>query len=252
MSYFDYILEQENIIFINKTKLSLIVTNNNLNIIYKISKYNNNLLTEVKIINYLKDTNFYRYMPKIYSIKQVNYQNTKYGHIEMEYLYKYTELINIINKASNNDLINIMYKLLLIFKILHENKIIHKDIKLDNILINKTNYLDIKIIDFNLSSFNNDKPMEQKIRGTLHYIPPEIILKQAINNEKIDVWELGILFYYIRKKIFPFNIDNKQKLLHEIVKISHQPTFDIIDKMLIKDPNNRYTIQECIDDFDLN
>ena len=104
-----------------------------------------------------------------------------------------------------------MKRILLGLKHLHENKIIHRDLKLKNILLKYNNDIDknnnnyyaaeIKIIDFNVSFryqyHLNNSPVTAV--GTLPNMPPSIVNNiigpQKIYDEKIDIWSLGILCY---------------------------------------------------------
>jgi serine/threonine protein kinase len=85
---------------------------------------------------------------------------------------------------------------------LHENNIIHRDIKLENIIIkNKT---EIKIIDFGFSICAPRDKFLDFFCGTPNYMPPEIILKKDYLGEFSDIWSIGILLYTILCGSFPF------------------------------------------------
>ena len=69
-------------------------------------------------------------------------------------------------------------------------KIMHRDLKLENILLN--NNLDAKLSDFGVAKFMNN--MENSCVGTPLYMAPEV--KNDENyNEKCDIWSLGIIIY---------------------------------------------------------
>ena len=124
---------------------------------------------------------------------------------------------------------------------LHSNNIVHRDLKSGNMMLNyhtkeaKDNLdilnSDLKIIDFGTSTYKHkiDKPendyMMQTVIGSPLNMDP-IILKMYTGesngivpyNEKIDIWSLGILSYYLFTGDLPFKATNVYDLLNEIEK----------------------------------
>lgn len=98
---------------------------------------------------------------------------------------------------------------------LHERHIIHRDIKLENVIFDKTKKF-IKLVDFGFSTCVLDKRQRVKIFcGTPTYMAPEIVNKdQNINSlnqtEKghagapADIWALGVVLYLLLSGKFPF------------------------------------------------
>jgi len=98
---------------------------------------------------------------------------------------------------------------------IHSNKVVHRDLKLENILmVEKGNPYSLKIIDFGISGVLNKVGKEDVINaGTMMYSPPEIISKTNLQSSpKIDVWSLGIqyfsyigvIIYILLTKEYPF------------------------------------------------
>jgi len=83
-------------------------------------------------------------------------------------------------------------------KYLHGNNIMHRDIKLDNILLDSE--MNLKIADF---GFATTDLFSQKQLGTPNYIAPEIVKKQKYDY-KVDIWALGVLIYIISFGVAPF------------------------------------------------
>jgi MAP/microtubule affinity-regulating kinase len=87
---------------------------------------------------------------------------------------------------------------------IHYKNICHRDIKLDNILID-ANTNKIKLIDFGFSTHSLSK---DKIRnlfcGTPYYMPPEIIQKREYIGTSCDIWSFGVLLYFILCGKYPF------------------------------------------------
>lgn len=90
---------------------------------------------------------------------------------------------------------------------IHQNNIVHRDLKLENILLNERgNPYSVKIIDFGISGLLSKVGGGEIIQaGTLIYSPPEIVAKKRLeSNPKIDVWSLGVILYILLTKEYPF------------------------------------------------
>ncbi len=88
----------------------------------------------------------------------------------------------------------------------------HRDIKLENILID--NSLKIKLIDFGFSIHS-----KQKLKifcGTPSYMAPEIINKIEYCGKMSDVWSLGILLFVMLIGKYPFQGKNDNDLFNKI------------------------------------
>ena len=87
---------------------------------------------------------------------------------------------------------------------LHSLGIIHRDIKLENILIERSNgAILIKLIDFGLSKIMGLDESTNEPFGTMNYMAPEIFLRNNYNHKE-DIWSFGIVVFYILKNRFPF------------------------------------------------
>ena len=134
-------------------------------------------------------------------------------------------------------------ELILVLNFLHNNKVIYRDIKPENILLDLEGH--IKLTDFGLSrlcSGNNEKVFT--ICGTPYYIAPEIIEKKGYNNS-VDWWSLGCLMYEMLngKPIFNFSsgkIDtNEFKKKIVLPNNFSEEAKDLITKLLNLDPKQR-------------
>jgi len=110
---------------------------------------------------------------------------------------------------------------------MHTNHVLHRDIKLDNIIINPTN-LHVTLIDFNLSSFFTEgKPLVEPV-GCLNYSSPQI-LEAAYGEAYLpeqgwsDLWALGVAVYGMLVGFFPFRSEHARKLRREIATLQTTP-----------------------------
>ena len=137
----------------------------------------------------------------------------------------------------------------------HANKIIHKDIKPHNILIN-TGTGDIRLIDFSISSQLSKEQQELKapedLEGTLSYISPEQTgrMNRSVDYRS-DFYSLGVTFYELITGKLPFEGNDPMELVHShIAKTPVRPDIvsneipvvisDIIMKMMSKQAEERY------------
>lgn len=101
-----------------------------------------------------------------------------------------------------------------------EKKIIHRDLKLSNILLDDK-YV-CKIADFGLANMVIGNEEARTICGTPSYLSPEILCRKAYGFE-VDIWSLGIIlysFYSGGKPPFEMNLENQHKILDLIAKKS--------------------------------
>ena len=85
---------------------------------------------------------------------------------------------------------------------LHNLHIVHRDLKLENMLIEHSRSSNIKIIDFGTATyFTKGKSLNYRI-GTINYIAPEV-LKQKYT-EKCDIWSCGVILYVLLAGKLPF------------------------------------------------
>ncbi len=117
---------------------------------------------------------------------------------------------------------------------IHNMKILHRDIKLDNILINfksnkdleNLNYLnsEIKIIDFGFARYLENDNLAQSILGSPMYMDPQLLrkMKRLDNNnsfgydQKVDIWSLGTICYEMLIGAPPFNAQTIDGLVNKI------------------------------------
>lgn len=89
---------------------------------------------------------------------------------------------------------------------LHAMNIIHRDIKMENIIIDKSK--NIKIIDFGFGTVASKTKLLNFYCGTPTYMPPEIVQKREYIGHPADIWSCGILLYTLLCGFFPFKGKN--------------------------------------------
>ncbi len=98
-------------------------------------------------------------------------------------------------------------------KYLHENKIIHRDLKLKNILVTDSN--DIVISDFGFARDGDSNTMFDTLCGSPMYMAPEIMNHKCYDN-KSDLWSVGVIMYEILFGTTPYHAKNMIQLMKKI------------------------------------
>ena len=162
-------------------------------------------------------------------------------------------LKNFIDKHINDSLLikentisNIIKKICIGIKEIHDKRIVHRDLKPEHIFMNDN--MDIKIGGFGISKQLNSNQTHRKSinkAGTEYYIAPEI-LDDGIYNEKSDIWSLGCIIY----ELFTLNIYYKDAICREIKKIDsdiyNNKWQKLIDSLLQTDYKKRFDINQVI------
>ena len=105
--------------------------------------------------------------------------------------------------------------MLLGVKYLHDNKILYRDIKPENILLDKDG--NIKICDFGLSKPNIDiSERAYSFCGSPEYMAPEMILQEG-HGFSLDYYNLGALLYEFVTGLPPYYSRNTEEIKHNIV-----------------------------------
>jgi len=136
---------------------------------------------------------------------------------------------------------------------LHKNNIAHRDLKLENILIDDNK--NIKVIDFGFSLVTpRNKPLNVCC-GTPSYMAPELIAKKNYYGHLVDIWALGILLFVLLSGYFPFKAPTNGELYNKITSGQYQipdnlssDVKSLIKRMLRMNPHERPSAQEILND----
>ena len=204
----------------------------------------------------------------------------KLEHPNIIKIYEYyTDDINfylITDYISNGELYNYVYKaksfnerqtqyimkqVLCAVNYLHLNNIAHRDIKLENILVeqeitsNDEQLLNVKLIDFGTSNYvktENTNYFTVKV-GSPFYMAPEVLNKKY--NNKCDIWSCGVIMFMLLRGHPPFKGENQEELFksiqndiinyNEMTELSELAK-ELMSKMLERNVDLRYSADECL------
>ena len=139
---------------------------------------------------------------------------------------------------------------------LHSYGIVHRDLKLDNIMMSDCSDQSIpKIVDFGLAKMIGPNEQADEPFGTLGYVAPEILRKQPYSSS-CDLYSFGCLLYASLIGALPFdhNSDREQcrMTLEDPVCFDHPRWInktpeirDLLTKLLEKDPSKRITVKDA-------
>jgi MAP/microtubule affinity-regulating kinase len=208
---------------------------------------------EIKLMEKMKHPNIIRLYEVI--------DTSKYVILVMEYvgggsLHGY--LKSMPNRRLDEPEAKRVFKQLLEgIKYCHSRCITHRDIKLENILLDEKN--NIKIIDF---GFSTCIPNDKKIKifcGTPSYMAPEIVQKLEYAGPPADIWALGVLLFTILSGCFPYRGATDKELYKKIMRADYKlpsevsgllsaEAVSLLKKLFMIDANKRPSAKEVLCD----
>ena len=214
-----------------------------------------NVKNQIEIQKKLSHPNIVK-IYEVYDIREFYFiidEYCKYGNLYDYFRFHFSE----------KQICILIYQILSGILYLHENEIIHRDISLDNIMVDHIEkdistsepYFFIKIINFSSAkAFNKDKNETQLI-GSNYYIAPEVIEENY--NEKCDIWSAGVILYMLIAKKPPFDGKDKDVIYDKILDEEYNKhsrklldfsdeVRDLIDKLLEKDMDKRPSAKEAL------
>jgi calcium-dependent protein kinase len=235
-------------LFSNELRVVKVV---NKNVIHK-GVSENDVINEINILksmdhpNIIKVFEFFSDENNIYIVK--------------EYFNEGDLFNNLMKLDMNESLIcSIMRQILSAVSYLHSKKVLHGDLKLENILIEtqpiNDSYVDIKLTDFGCSKIFYNRVC-RKFIGTTYYLAPEIL--QSEYNEKCDIWSAGVILYILLSGRLPFEgscekeiiekIRSKSSISYDLEEFSHfsKEAISVLKMMLIYDYNDRPSASEIL------
>ena len=165
------------------------------------------------------------------------------------------EILNALKRPMSIERsIKLMKQILNAFAFAHQNGIVHRDVKPENILIKAND--EVKVLDFGIakllgdSEFNLTKTGTQV--GTVYYMSPEQVKAEELDHRS-DIYSLGITFYEVVSGFCPYRSLKSEFEVYN--KIVHEPLtslvssmgeeyvsiWNVIEKATEKKPSNRYS-----------
>jgi calcium-dependent protein kinase len=164
-------------------------------------------------------------------------------------------------RFSEHDAAEAMSQMLLAVNYLHNNSIVHGDIKPENFLYDRKDGDHLKLIDFGFSRVWDQSEQHRHVTnsmGTLDYVAPEALEEKKNVCPKSDVWSLGVVAYVLLTGDMPFHAKNNDKLMEEIRKGRYEmkqevwdsispDAADFVKSLLRVDVQNRLSAQAALD-----
>lgn len=152
-------------------------------------------------------------------------------------------------------------------KILHDNNIVHLDLKLENFLIDYLLDSDLPnsiiLSDFGFSDRtvldDGTKKFQTRSNGSIHYLSPEIVAraKSCFDGKKADIWSLGVMLYAMLSESFHVSGRTEREILHSIIEFDvdsldcsylSKGAKNLVISLLSPNPNDRPSIAEVLED----
>jgi len=201
-------------------------------------------------------------------LKQLDHPNT----IKLVDVYEETNEFYIVNELvdqrmldhmisvtsyNDKDAQTIIKQVLSGLEYIHKNEIVHRDIKLENLLMTiKNNEIIVKISDFGFAKRCHELNLDDEPCGTPLYVAPEVIKMEGYG-PPIDIWSAGVLFYILFVGYAPFFHEEQIVLFRKIKKGAFkfhdeywknisQESKDLISKMIVVDSYKRLNASEAL------
>lgn len=208
-------------------------------------KAKNKILHETNILKYCNHPN----VVKFYE----TFESRNHILIIMEYI-SCGDLLSFVRKRTklSEKVAKFIFRQIVeALQYIHSKNIIHRDIKLDNILIDLNNT--IKLCDFGVSKQIKQGEVIYDQCGTPAYIAPEILRNEGFQGFSADIWSAGIVLYAMVQGRVPFFTKEVQDLYLLITKNPYTPLQDVskeledlVAKLLEKDPSKRITTEQIL------
>lgn len=176
--------------------------------------------------------------------------NQRYNH--SPYLYK-NKNSNSDNFMTEEEVLHYFIQISLALKYIHDRKILHRDLKTQNIFLMKDGTT--KLGDFGIARvLQNTFQLCKTQIGTPYYLSPELCEGKNYNS-KTDIWSLGCILYELCTLNRAFDANNMNQLIVNIIRGKHKPIDsthyssdlrNLVDSMLTKDPSRRPSINQIL------
>ncbi|MCP9264256.1 Serine/threonine-protein kinase NIM1 [Dirofilaria immitis] len=206
-------------------------------------KTQNLLIQEIKAMEQLHHPNIIRLFECVKTTSRI--------YLIMEYA-GYGELYTHINnkgKLAEDDCKEIFAQIVSAISYMHSKNIIHRDIKAENVVLSRPDW--IKLADFGFACQVNPDDKLTTFCGSPTYAAPELFKNGEYCGKSVDIWAIGVLLYFMLVGNTPFRGETINNLKQCILRGTYPlPNYlstsvqRIISQMLIIDPMKRCTIHD--------
>ena len=203
-----------------------------------------NLVQEIEILSQLDHPS----IAQLYSV----YESSTHVILILEYL-PYGDLFKRVikqKKFSEEDVSRFTKSLLEVLDYIHSKNIVHRDLKLENIMMTSENNFSFKLIDFGLA-YLSPHPQSQRC-GSPGYIAPEVLSREEYDS-KVDIFSAGVVLFIISSGAHPFSASTPAKVLNVNIKCQVNTWHglrgmmrDIVMSMMSKEPESRPTAADLL------
>ncbi|CAG9320286.1 unnamed protein product [Blepharisma stoltei] len=162
------------------------------------------------------------------------------------------QLIKAKGKLNENEAKFLFWQVVLAVKACHDKNVIHRDIKLDNILLSN-NFSVAKLCDFGVSRVAKRDQIIDEQCGTPAYLAPEIIVDRGYQPFYVDLWSMGVLLYAMICGTVPFKAKTLVDLHKLILKCKYSMpdglsagVQDLIKRLLNPIPHLRISLDDIM------
>ena len=100
----------------------------------------------------------------------------------------------------------------------HRNKVIHRDLKLENLMFLNEEKKDLRVVDFGIAGSDSKINNEQTNAGSIRYLTPEVITYRYPAHPGIDIWAMGVILFWMLSGRPPFDGNTRQEVQDKILK----------------------------------
>jgi len=188
------------------------------------------------------------------------FENSDYYYIVLEYmqgkdLFDYIQIRNF--KLTEHRVKEIAYQIGIALKYLHMLGIVHRDLKLENVMMSDNLETSVpKLVDFGLAKMIGPNEKADEPFGTLGYVAPEVLRKEPYSFS-CDLWSYGCIIYALLSGSLPFDHENQKETIR--MTLDNKLEFDLpswnnvskecrelICALLEKDPRKRISLEDAL------